>query len=118
MSKVVIRGNVPSKSNSYRIVTINGHGTLAKTDKVKKYEEAFMWQCGEYRNAGIDQPFEMIVDVYFPSKRSDLDNAMKVLMDMLQRVKAIKNDNLCARIVAQKFIDKQDPRIEFELKIL
>lgn len=118
MRKVTIRGNVPSKSNSYRIIMVNGHGSLAKTKKVKDYEETFMWQCGEYRNAMIDQPFEMIIDVYYPSKRSDLDNSAKVVLDMLQKVKAIKNDNLCARIVAQKFIDKANPRIEFKLNTL
>ena len=33
----------------------------------------------------------------------------------LQRVKAIRNDNKCVKIVAEKFLDKEKPRIEFEL---
>ena len=114
--KTVINGNVPSKSNSYRIITLNGHGSLAKTKALKAYEESFFWQCGEVRNKNIDQPFEFYVDVYFPSKRSDLDNAMKIILDCLQKVKAIKNDNLCCKIVAQKFIDKDNPRVEFRIQ--
>jgi hypothetical protein len=47
MDWVVIKGNVPSKSNSYRIITLNGHGSLAKTKALKAYEESFFWQCGE-----------------------------------------------------------------------
>ena len=32
-----------------------------------------------------------------------------------QTCKAIKNDRYCVKIVANKFIDKQNPRIEFTL---
>jgi Holliday junction resolvase RusA-like endonuclease len=111
----IIKGNVPSKSNCYKIITLNGHGSLAKTKTLKSYEESFMWQCGKYRNANISVPFEFHVDVYYPSKRSDIDNAMKILLDCLQKVKAISNDNLCMKIVAQKFIDKNNPRVEFRI---
>ena len=111
----IIKGNVPSKSNCYKIITLNGHGSLAKSKALKIYEESFMWQCGKYRNANISVPFEFHVDVYYPSKRSDLDNAMKILLDCLQKVKAISNDNLAMKIVAQKFIDKDDPRVEFKI---
>lgn len=112
---VVIKGNVPSKSNCYRIITLNGHGSLAKTKALKQYEESFFWQCGTVRNKEINEPFEFHVNVYYPSKRSDLDNAMKIILDCLQKVKAIKNDNLCSKIVAQKFIDRDNPRIEFKV---
>lgn len=116
MEKQIILGNTPSKSNCYRIVTIAGHGSLAKTPALKKYEEGFMWQCGKYRNANISSLFEFHIDVYYPSKRSDLDGVLKVTLDLLQKVKAITNDNNCCKIVAQKFIDKKEPRIEFFIK--
>lgn len=45
-----------------------------------------------------------------------MDNALKVVLDCLQRVKTISNDNKCVKIVAEKFLDKDKPRIEFELK--
>lgn len=113
--KQVIYGVVPSKSNSYRIVTVGGHGALAKTDKLKKYEEAFYLQCNKYRNAEIGQ-FRFHLDVYYPSNRADLDNSLKVILDCLQRTKAIKNDRQCVTIHAEKFIDKENPRIEFVIE--
>ena len=112
----VIQGVVPSKSNCYRIITLGNHASLAKTPALKKYEESFTWQCSKYRNANIDTTFEFYVDVYYPSKRSDLDNSLKVILDSLQRINAIKNDNNCIKIVAQKFIDKENPRCEFIIK--
>lgn len=114
MSRQVIRGIAPSKSNSYQIVTVKGRPMLTKTKRMKEYEESFMWQCN-LRDKGIDTPFEFHIDVYYPTKRNDLDGVLKGTMDILESIKAIKNDNLCCKIVAQKFIDKENPRIEFEI---
>lgn len=111
----VIYNNPPSKSNSYRIITINGHGSLAKTDALKKYEKDFYLQCGAYRNKKIKGFFELYIDVYFSSNRPDLDNALKSTLDCLQMCKAITNDRNCVKIVANKFIDRIRPRLEFTL---
>ena len=46
---------------------------------------------------------------------NDLDNSLKCLLDCLQYSKTIKNDNRCVKIVAEKFIDKESPRVEFKL---
>lgn len=110
-----IYGLPPSKSNAYRIIAKCGHGSLAKTDATKKYEESFFMQCS-LRNANISRRFKLTIDVYFSSDRPDLDNALKVCLDCLQTANAIKNDRLCAEIHARKLIDKENPRIEFELE--
>lgn len=120
--KQVITGTIPSKSNCYRIITFRkkgtdkSHASLAKTKQLAKYEKNFIIQCNKYRNANIDGYFQIEVDVYYPNQRSDLDNSLKVLLDCLQKVNAFKNDNKCIRIVANKYLDKNNPRIEFELK--
>ena len=110
-NRQVIFGNVPSKSNSYRIA----NNRLFKTKAVTKYEEDFYIQCNKYRNANIEGYFEFHVRVYYPSQRADLDNSCKVVLDCLQRVGAFKNDNKCVKIVAEKYLDKTNPRIEFEI---
>lgn len=111
----VILGQIPSKSNCYRIITLAGHGSLAKTAALKAYEEKFYLQCGAYRDKKIDTFFKLDVDVYFQSNQPDLDNSLKCLLDCLQGCKAIKNDRLCTEIHARKFIDKNSPRIEFTI---
>lgn len=111
-----ILGAAPSKSNSYKVITISGHGSLGKTPALKKYEQSFYLQCGTYRNRMIEGFFELYIDVYMTNKRQDLDNILKVVLDCLQGCKAIKNDNKCVKIVAQKFIDTSNPRIEFTIK--
>ena len=111
----VIYAQPPSKSNQYRIVSIGGHGSLAKTQAMKDFEKKFYLQCGAYRNKNIKGFFELYCDVYFQSNLPDLDNSLKGLLDCLQSCKAIKNDRNCVKIVANKFIDKVNPRIEFTL---
>ena len=114
--KQVIYGTVPSKSNCYKIVTINGHASLAKQKALKQFEKDFYIQCNKYRNANIDGYFELHMDVFYPSQRADLDNSLKIVLDCLQHVKAIANDNRCTGLVIQKYLDKANPRIEFEIK--
>ena len=114
--KQTILGQIPSKSNSYKIITISGHGSLAKQKHLIEHEKSFYLQCNVYRNMHIVGLFDLEVDVFNGSQRPDLDNALKVLLDCLQKCGAIENDRNCVKIIARKFVDKVSPRVEFELK--
>ena len=115
MEKITIHGKIPSKANSYKVVTIGGHGSLAKTPAIKEYERTFYIQC-PMRGRMIDKFFKLDVDVYYQSNQPDLDNCFKVLLDCLQECKVIKNDRYCVEIHGRKLIDKLDPRIEFTIE--
>lgn len=96
------------------------HPTLAKSSELKAYEKAFAAQLKLFQLAGtynqmIDGDFLFEMDVYYPSKRSDLDNSLKIVLDCLQECEAIKNDNGCVDIHVRKRIDKDYPRIEFKI---
>lgn len=94
---------------------MGGHMSLAKTKAMRSFEDKFYLQCGAYRNRNIQGFFELYVDAYFQSNQPDLDNSLKGLLDCLQGCKAIKNDRNCVKIVANKFIDKNNPRYEFTI---
>lgn len=123
-----ILGNPPSKSNCNVIVTFMASGakkgkpgkqrpraSLVKSNHLKKYEQAFYLQCDKYRNANIEGLFKFEMDVYYPTQRSDLDNSLKVVLDCLQKVHAFDNDNKCKKIIVEKYLDKENPRIEFTI---
>ena len=116
MDKQIIYGSCPSKSNCYKIIKIGNISSLGKTPSLKKYEKDFYIQCNVYRDKGIEGYFELYMDVFYPNQRSDLDNSLKVILDCLQKVNAIKNDNKCVKILVRKFLDKDKPRVEFILK--
>lgn len=103
-----IYGVVPSKSNSYRI----GHKGLFKTKALTDYEKSFYIQCSE-RNRDLTGYFELTLRVFYPNQRSDLDGALKIILDTLQTCKVIKNDNKCTKITAEKYLDPKNPRIEY-----
>lgn len=113
--KQIIRGKLPSKSNCYKVVILNGHGSLAKLNVLREYEKSFYLQCG-MRNANIKGFFKLSVDVYHENMRPDLDNGMKILLDCLQACKAIQNDRQCVELHARKLIDRNNPRIEFVIE--
>lgn len=110
-----IIGHVPSKSNNYKIIYKGGHPSIDKSESVKKYEQDFYMQIGKYRNMMISGFFELHIRAYFETMSPDLDNCLKTVLDCLQYTKTIKNDNKCVKIIAEKFIDKNNPRIEFRL---
>lgn len=113
--RATIEGTVPSKSNCYRIITKAGHASLGKTKALADYERSFYLQAGALRGAGIRDLFALSVRVFYPSMSHDLDNSLKVLLDCLQGCGAIRNDNRCVSIYAEKFIDKRRPRVELTL---
>lgn len=86
-----------------------------KSGSIREYEQSFYMQIGSLRNIEIGGLYEFYVRVYYPTMRSDLDNALKVLEDCLQHTRTLKNDNKCVKIVAEKFIDKLNPRVEFRI---
>ena len=113
--KQIIRGKIPSKSNCYKIITINGHSSLAKQKALKEYEKSFFLQCS-IRGEMISNYFRLNLDVFYENMRPDLDNSFKILLDSLQSCKSIKNDRYCVEIHARKLIDKENPRIEFTIE--
>ncbi len=101
----VIFGNVVSKANHY----LNTKHGIIKDVRIRSYEKRFKMQC-KHKGANINVPFRLSVSVFYDSKKCDLDNSLKTILDCLQDNEVISNDNLCVEIVARKAIDKQHPK--------
>ena len=112
-----ILGQVVSKANNYKVGNDKkGERHIIKSPLLRAYERLFDQQCRIYRERYINGHFTLYVAVYESSARYDLDNALKTILDCLQMVNAITNDNLCMKIVAEKKIDRRNPRIEFAIQ--
>jgi len=111
--KYIIKGNCPSKSNCYKVIRLGNRCGLGKQKKLESYENSFKLQMLNYKYKLIESNFKFVIDVYYDSRRPDLDNSLKVVLDCLQKAEVIKNDNKCLEIVAKKHLDKIDPRVEF-----
>jgi len=115
IQEYTIKGNCPSKSNCYKVIRLGNRCSLGKQKHLKSYEDSFMLQMSEYKYDLIEGNFKFIIDVYYDSRRPDLDNSLKVVLDCLQKSGAIKNDNKCLEIVAKKHLDKENPRVKFSI---
>ena len=115
IQEFTIMGNCPSKSNCYKVIRLGNRCGLGKQKKLEQYEKSFKAQMLNYQYDLIEGNFKFIIDVYYDSRRPDIDNSLKVVLDCLQKVKAIKNDNKCLEIVAKKHLDKENPRVKFSI---
>lgn len=117
MERETIYGQVVSKANNYQVGNgKHGQRYIIKSEAIRAYERSFMEQCKVYKDRNINSHFTLYVAVYESSVRYDLDNALKTLLDCLQMVRAITDDNLCSKIVAEKHIDKYRPRVVFGIE--
>lgn len=117
MERETIYGQVVSKANNYEVGNDKHGGRyIIKSEAIRAYERSFIKQCQVYKDRMINCHFTLYVAVYESSVRFDLDNALKTILDCLQMVKAITDDNLCRKIVAEKRIDKLRPRVVFGIE--
>ena len=117
MERETIYGQVVSKANNYEVGNDKHGGRyIIKSEAIRAYERSFIEQCQVYKDRMIDCHFTLYVAVYESSVRYDLDNALKTILDCLQMAKAITDDNLCRKIVAEKRVDKHRPRIVYAIQ--
>lgn len=117
MERETIYGPVVSKANNYQVGNDkHGQQYIIKSEAIRAYERSFIEQCKVYKDRLINCHFTLYVVVYESSVRYDLDNALKTILDCLQMARAITDDNLCRKIVAEKRIDRQRPRVVFGIQ--
>jgi crossover junction endodeoxyribonuclease RusA len=64
----------------------------------------------------LDGPVEVHIKAYRPRKAGDLDGCLKVLLDSMTGC-LYRDDKQIVKIVAERFDDKTNPRIEVTVKI-
>ena len=117
MERETIYGQVVSKANNYEIGNDkHGQRYIIKSEAMRAYERSFMEQCRIYKDRNVNCYFTLCVVVFESSVWYDFDNALKTLLDCLQMVRAITDDNLCRKIIAEKRIDKYRPRVVFGIE--
>jgi len=92
----------------------NFRGRMVVSAEAKAYKEQVAWIA---RAAGVEPAtgnVAVTLRVYRQAKRGDLDNSIKVSLDSLIGV-AYADDSQIVRIVAERYDDKRNPRVEVEV---
>lgn len=106
---VTLKGNPISVNSMYR-----GRRFLTPEGKALKLDYAY-----QIKQQWKDKPFSATVsvniDVYFPKKnRRDLDNVLKAVLDSLTGF-LWDDDSQIEQIIAARYYDKENPRVEVEV---
>lgn len=103
---------VPPSANRYWRVF---RGRPVVSSEATAYKNDAAWIA---RAAGMNEPLtgdvSLTVRWYRERKSGDLSNRLKILEDALQGI-AYKNDSQIVRIVAERYDDKRNPRVEVEV---
>jgi crossover junction endodeoxyribonuclease RusA len=106
MNKIIIKTKPVSVNAMYR----GGRRFLTKEGKSAK--ESISWELKkQYRGKALGCDIGLDIDFYVPNQRSDLDNLLKGLLDCLTGIIYI-DDKQIVEILARKYVDKKEPRIE------
>ena len=90
-------------------------GKRYKTKKYKKFEQILLQKL-KNKKINKEKKLHIIVDVWFSSVRSDLDNIFKPLFDILQK-KYWFDDKRIYQITAKKnIVQKWYEYLDFEIK--
>lgn len=109
-----ILGELSSKSNSRRLVTYGGKPRMIKSQKALDYEKTAIPQIkSQWRKKPLACGVGLDVDVYYASRRPDLD--ISLLMDVLEKAGVYENDRLVVEYSVRKHLDKDNPRTIVEI---
>ena len=103
----------PSLNRMYR--TVGGRMLISADGRAFKKEVAAI--CLVNRIKPLEGDICVNIEVFRPQKRGDLDNFFKGLLDSLNGI-GWKDDSQIKRIIAERFEDKTNPRVEIEITAL
>jgi len=88
--RLTLQGPIPNKKNLWKI----GKGGMYLDSAVKAQIEALTWQAkSQWKRAPAVHP-DMDVEFFVKDGRSDRDNKLGCLLDVLQEAGVLKNDNV------------------------
>lgn len=100
----------PSANRYWR----NVNGRMVKSAEARGYQESAGWMAKEQGLQPLVGAVAVDVRVYRPAQRGDLDNCLKVVLDAMKGI-GYDDDSQIIRITAERFNDKQNPRIELAI---
>jgi Holliday junction resolvase RusA-like endonuclease len=111
--RATIIGELASKANSRRLVTLHGLPRFIKSDKARAYLPALLLQV-PILNPMFEEEVAISVTAFYASHRPDLD--ISLLLDALQG-RVYRNDRQVREQHLYHAIDKVRPRVEVTLSL-
>lgn len=101
-----IKGEPASKANSRKLVHFGKRPAFIKSDKARKYVDAFRLQCPKLAQP-IEDDVSVWIKIWYASRRPDLDDSL--ILDAMQGL-VIKNDRQVRERHVYGGLDRNNPR--------
>lgn len=101
----------PSANRYWRTIARHGKVRTYVSNEARAYKESAWYAATAQRMRQFAGPVSVTALFFFPSKRGDLDNRIKVLLDALQG-SGYKDDKQVHHLEVTRRIDKTNPRVE------
>ena len=110
---LVLTGKPISTQNAYRSVCRGKFPTVYITPQAKALKEDYIIQAKQqWKKKPLEDDLSLTIRHYHPTKRKvDIDNFHKFALDSLSGILYV-DDCQIVELITQKFIDKENPRIE------
>ena len=108
MNEIKLKLPLPPSGNKYYR---NVNGRMVKSADARDYCKKIQGAVASQNLTPLQGEIVLDVRVYRARKIGDLDNYLKILCDSLQGI-AYHNDSQIVGLYADRFDDKNDPRVE------
>lgn len=119
MKKVLLRGAIPSKKNSKKIVCRGAYPLVLPSSNYEKWHKLAMWEVKAQRVGRAEAIEKVEIVIFSPDRRRfDLTNKAESIMDLLVDVGILEDDNafVCPQVILQfGGVDKVNPRAEVSI---
>jgi len=115
--KIILKWKPQSTNHIYKYTCRGRYPTVYMTQEWKDLKYAYEIQAkSQYKWKPLEWDVETYVKLYFSTKhKHDIDNYCKILLDSLSWICYI-DDNQIVKQTVEKCFDKENPRIEIEIK--
>lgn len=109
--EVVIPGRPPSLNQTYRVVTIKGHGRLAKTSVAATWQDEVAWRVRQARpsNWMPGRRIRIAIRWWMNRPGRDADNPQKLLLDGIAHGLGIDDQGFLPCVRSNE-VDRANPR--------
>lgn len=90
-------------------------GFRFKTKEAKDWTLCALLTIRQQKYMCMLGPVEVSIKFHFRNSRSDIDNKIKALLDVMTDAKVYKDDSQITKLVVEKFINSVPTKVEIEI---
>lgn len=98
-----------------RLILNKRVGRFANTRAYAELKSAWSWHVkSQWRRKPLTRALSLEINFWYPNRRHDIDNGIKIVLDVLSNL-VYEDDKQIDELIVHKKLDKENPRVEIEV---